>query len=97
MAYDAARKACSALLATQGLRATSSGGHVAVQETVTEQFGPVFRSFSRMRRRRRESEYPDLDTPTLDTDDAEYGISQAAEIVDAANQLLASGELPPFR
>lgn len=36
LAYDAARKACSALLAPQGLRATTRGGHVAVQDAVRD-------------------------------------------------------------
>ena len=30
LAYDAARQACTALLAQQGLRQTTTGGHVAV-------------------------------------------------------------------
>lgn len=38
LAYDAPRKACAALLAPQGLRATTRGGHVAVQDAVREQF-----------------------------------------------------------
>jgi hypothetical protein len=55
--YDAARKACASLLETQGLRATSRGGHVALREAVVAQFasltgGDVLRSFDRLRRRR---------------------------------------------
>jgi hypothetical protein len=38
-AYDALRKAATALLAAQGLRATSRGGQLAVQDAVTAQFG----------------------------------------------------------
>ncbi len=34
LAYDALRKSAASLLAVQGLRATSRGGHVAVQEAV---------------------------------------------------------------
>ena len=97
LAYDAARKACAALLAVQGLRATSSGGHAAVQEAMTEQFGPVFSSFAVLRRQRRASEYPDVDTPTLNSDDAAYGVTEAGNIVDAADRLLASGKISPFR
>ena len=37
--YAAARKAMAAALAVQGSRATSRGGHVAVQEAVTAQLG----------------------------------------------------------
>ncbi len=97
LAYDAARKACRALLAVQGLRATTRGGHLAVQDAVREQFGPVFAPFARMRRRRRDSEYPDLDTPTITEADADEGIEKAAEIVEAAARLLETGELSPFR
>jgi len=93
LAYGAARKACSALLAVQGPRATTRGGHVAVQE----QFGRVFAPFARMRRRRRDSEYPDLDTPNITEADADEGIRKAAEMVEAAARLLETGRLTPFR
>jgi hypothetical protein len=33
LAYDAARQACTAPLAQQGLRPTTSGGHYAVEES----------------------------------------------------------------
>ena len=39
LAYDALRKAAAALLAVQGLRATSRGGHIAIQDAVQAQFG----------------------------------------------------------
>ncbi|HEX8099598.1 MAG TPA: hypothetical protein VF660_05280, partial [Actinomycetota bacterium] len=39
--YDAARKACAALLEAQGLRPTSRGGHIAVREAVVAQFGSL--------------------------------------------------------
>ncbi len=43
LAYDAFRKSAASLLAAQGLRATSRGGHVAVQDAVSVQFGPSAR------------------------------------------------------
>jgi hypothetical protein len=49
LAYDALRKSAASLLAVQGLRATSRGGHIAIQDAVSAQFGvtvPVFRSFT---------------------------------------------------
>lgn len=97
LAYDAARKACSALLALQGLRATTRGGHVAVQEAMREQFGAVFASYARMRRRRRDSEYPNLDTPSVTAADVQEGITQAADMVDAAAKLIESDQVSPFR
>lgn len=40
LAYDAARFACVGLLAQQGLRPTTKGGHYAVQVAVTASSGP---------------------------------------------------------
>ena len=60
LAYDAARFACIALLAQQGLRATTSGGHYAVEQAVRAQFGDGFRPFGILQRRRNELEYPHL-------------------------------------
>jgi hypothetical protein len=45
LAYDALRKTAASLLAVQGLRATSRGGHVAVQDAVVAQFGSGVREF----------------------------------------------------
>jgi len=42
LAYDAARQALTALLAHQGLRPTTKGGHYAVERAVRAQFGPGF-------------------------------------------------------
>jgi hypothetical protein len=55
LAYDALRKSATSLLEAQGLRATSRGGHLAVQEVVTAQFGSTvraLRSYGRIRRAR---------------------------------------------
>ena len=46
LAYDAARFACIALLAQQGMRATADGGHYAVERAVRAQFGEGFRPFA---------------------------------------------------
>ena len=50
LAYDSARFACIALLTQQGLRATTSGGHYAVEQAVRAQFGDGFRPFGALRR-----------------------------------------------
>ncbi|MEX1207584.1 MAG: HEPN domain-containing protein [Acidimicrobiia bacterium] len=97
LAYDAARKACAALLAVQGLRPTTAGGHRAVQEAMTEQFGSGFSSLGRLRRQRNDTEYPDADSPSTTSDDAAHAIEEAGDIVNAAKALLASGQLTPFR
>lgn len=61
MLYSAARKAMAAVIAVQGLRATSKGGHLAVQEAVTAQHGrsgAVIRPCGRLRSTRNEADYP---------------------------------------
>jgi hypothetical protein len=54
LAYDAARKSATALLAHQGLRPTTAGGHVAVVDAMRSQFPgvPGLTSLDRLRRRR---------------------------------------------
>jgi hypothetical protein len=96
LAYDAARKASVALMAVQGLRPTSGGGHVAVGDVVQAQFGNTFVPFHRLRRDRNRSEYPDALTPSITQEDADYAISTSEALVDAARKLLDSGQLSPF-
>jgi hypothetical protein len=88
LAYDAARFACIALLAQQGLRATTSGGHYAVERAVRAQFGEGFRSFADLRRRRNELEYPRLPNDTATADEAKQAVETAERLIAAANQLL---------
>jgi hypothetical protein len=101
LSYDCARKACLALLAAQGLRSTSRGGHGAVQDAVRAQFGGdqmrVFNAYSRLRRRRNNSEYADATTPTVTAEDASDAIDISGKILDAATKVLGSGSLSPFR
>jgi len=94
LAYDAARYACVALLAQQGMRATTSGGHYAVERAVRAQFGDGFRPFGALRRRRNELEYPHLPTDTATSDEAEQAANAAQLLIAAAGQLLP--QLPFF-
>src|SRR5680860_1440219 len=64
LAYDASRQALTALLAHQGLRPTTKGGHYAVEQAARAQFGPGFRQFGALRRRRNELEYPERPSTT---------------------------------
>lgn len=98
MLYAAARKAMAAALAVQGLRSTSKGGHMAVQEAVTHQLGAtgsVVRPFGRLRRTRNDADYPRLDSPELTTDDIDEDLPKARQIVDAMGALLP--HLTPWR
>jgi uncharacterized protein (UPF0332 family) len=96
--YDAARKACAALLEAQGLRPTSRGGHIAVREAVVAQFGSltggdVVRRFDRLRRRRNAVEYPDSES-AIDVDEVNEALLQSEAIVSFAEKLV--DELPVF-
>lgn len=88
LAYDAARYAATALLTEQGLRPTTSGGHVAVESAVRAQFGDGFRNFGFLRRRRNELEYPSAATTTSDVEEATEAVAQSRSIIEAADQLL---------
>jgi HEPN domain-containing protein len=99
LAYDALRKSAASLLEAQGLRATSRGGHVAVQDAVIAQFGSsirALRSFSRLRRARNSFEYPSTETPGPSEDDVKDAIRVAAEVNDAVGKVLESGILSPW-
>lgn len=88
LAYDAARFASVALLAQQGLRATSSGGHYAVEQVVRAQFGSGFRPFGDLRRRRNELEYPRHPADTASEDEARQAIEVAQQLIRAAEALI---------
>lgn len=97
--YDAARKAMTAVLARQGIRATARGGHIAVQDAIEAQLGPnvrvVVRAFRTLRRRRNQSEYPSLDDPPITEDETLEALDDAGEIVTAMQQFLP--RVGPFR
>ncbi len=87
LGYDAARFACTALLAQQGLRATTRGGHYAVEVAVRSQFGGTFDRFGGLRRQRNDIEYPVIVAARLTPADARSAIALATELTDAAEQL----------
>ncbi len=88
LAYDAARFACTGLLAQQGLRVTTRGGHYAVEVAVRSQFGGTFDQYGGLRRQRNDIEYPVMIAAKLMPDDARAAIAVANELIDAADQLL---------
>ena len=95
--HDAARKSMAAMLQAQGLRATTSGGHVAVQHAVRAQFsssmGALLRPVDRIRVTRHAVEYPDSGT-YVDADAVAADLPHAAALVDAAES--AVPHLPVF-
>jgi hypothetical protein len=96
--YDAARKALWAILENQGLRPTSAGGHLAAYYAVRAQLappmGPQLRPFDRMRRHRRDAEYPEADAPELTGQDIIDDIPKVTQIVDLAEAVLE--QMSPF-
>jgi HEPN domain-containing protein len=88
LAYDAARQALTALLAHQGLRPTTSGGHYAVEQAVRAQFGPGFRQFGALRRRRNELEYPQRPGDDATHEEASEAVENAEAIIRAADGLI---------
>jgi len=88
LAYDAARQALTGLLSHQGLRPTTKGGHYAVEQAVRAQFGPGFRQFGALRRRRNELEYPERPGDDATIEEATEAVDHALAIVTAAQGLL---------
>jgi len=88
LAYDAARQALTALLAHQGLRPTTKGGHYTVEQAARAQFGPGFRQFGALRRRRNELEYPERPDDDATIEEATEAVNDAQAIITAADGLL---------
>lgn len=88
LAYDAARHACTAVLAHQGIRPTTAGGHYVVEEVLRAQFGDVFRDFGALRRRRNEIEYPTRPGDDVEQNEAAMAIAVTERLIDAARKLV---------
>jgi hypothetical protein len=87
LAYSAARQAAAGLLAQQGLRATTAGGHYVIEQVLRAQFGQGFHAFGTLRRRRNEMEYPDV-PESIAFDEAKEAVEDARGIIAAAKRLL---------
>jgi hypothetical protein len=98
LAYDAARKALTAILENEGLRPTTRGGHLAVVEAVRAQLDPpmgrMLRQFNRMRTRRHDAEYPPTDSPEITPADVREDQATAESLIQVAVRLL--DEMSPF-
>lgn len=89
LSYDAARKSMTAILLIRGLRHTSQGGHLAVEQAMTAQFPEIvdFAALRWMRPLRNQTEYPTPNRPTASYEDALQGLQAATLIVRAAEKL----------
>ena len=88
LAYDSARQTITALLAQQGLRPTTRGGHYAVEQAARAQFGQGFRQFGALRRRRNELEYPERPGDDAEIEEATGAVDNAQAIITASQGLL---------
>lgn len=98
LAYDAARKALTAVLENQGLRPTSRGGHIAVIDTATAQLDPpmgsTLRPVSRMRARRNRVEYPGPDVAPVTEEELTETLPKVDDVLDLAAKVLDA--MPPW-
>lgn len=99
VSYDAARLALSAILANEGLRITTRGGHYALFEAVSAQLGgsalsATLNPFNRMRRQRNDAEYRSVETPILTHEDVVADIRNAEKMIDAAERVIPN--MPKF-
>jgi HEPN domain len=99
LSYDAARKTATALLAHQGLRPTSAGGHIVIVESINAQFPGVagLKSIDRLRRRRNQAEYPDpqnYDPVTID--EVKDAIETAHACLVAVEKLISAPQFGVF-
>lgn len=92
LAYDAARKALTAILVNQGLRAGGDGAHAVLLDVVRAQLDPplgtVFRPFVWMRPLRNHTEYPTPEHPTAAADDVREALPAATAMIDAAAKVI---------
>lgn len=86
LAYDAGRKSASAILAAEGLRSTTKGGHVAVIESMRELDIAAFDLLDRMRRRRNRLEHPAEDDARATRDDVLEALTAVSGMLDAARK-----------
>lgn len=89
-AYDAARKALVAVLATKGLRVRPVGGAHRNTGAAAAEFieDAALEEFEWMRQVRNATEYPSDDQPTATLQDVREAISAASAIVTACEAIL---------
>ena len=93
-AYDAYRMAAEALLACQGLRATSGeGSHMVVEDAVSAQFAEAVSAFAkptfeRFRRTRHSAQYFDPEAAPITREDASWAIEKASAALAGVRAVL---------
>lgn len=89
---DAALSALTAILENQGLRPTTTGGHIAPYDAVKAQLeattGSILKSFPRIRKRRNEVKYPSSTSISATPDELTAEAGNVRAIIDMAAQVL---------
>lgn len=92
MAYEAARRALSAMLESQGLRVTGTGSDDTLYEVIRAQFdpplGPIVQPFNRMRLRRQDAQYAPTAPPRITPEEVAVDLARAQGLVDLAIKTL---------
>ena len=91
LAYDAARKSLTAVLAVQGLRPSGAGHHAVLLDVTMAQFEPsrpLLKQFGWMRTLRNDTEYPDSDRPVATVADVDEAVAATHEIIGFAASAL---------
>jgi hypothetical protein len=88
LCYDAARQIGTGLLAQQGLRPTTEGGHIAVVRAIIDQFNGPFADLDMLRRRRNELQYPSFPGELVEAEEVKGAIAIVHQFLDAATKLI---------
>ncbi|GAA4994462.1 hypothetical protein GCM10023317_23140 [Actinopolymorpha pittospori] len=91
LAYDAARKALTAVLENQGLRPTSRGGHVALIDAVRASWGPTAWECPAARgphASRNRVEHPDSSVPPVSPQEVTETLPKVEDVLDAAAKVI---------
>lgn len=98
LAYDAARKALTAIVATHGYRAKGAGGHAtllyAAKALLDAERAAVVEDFDWMRRLRNSTEYPDGDKEVADRADVEEALPAAVAMIALARVSTGGTSVP---
>lgn len=94
LAAEAAHSMGLGLLAQQGLRPTTAGGHIVVQRVLVAQFGDSFKDFDWIRRRRHEAKYVAFPGEVVTDLEIADALSDTDRMLSGARQLI--GRLTNF-
>lgn len=94
LAAESAHAMGLGLLAQQGLRPTTSGGHLVIQRVLLAQFGSSFQNFDWIRRRRHEAKYVAFPGEVVTGQEIVEALQDVRQMLEGAHQLV--GELSQF-